>query len=217
MLILITCTLFLGIILICVGNLKKWDQNEIQNNSFNISLFCFFLSIFLWIFFDRSCSKYQYTLDCFLNLNETNLNNYLYVIVESTNFFFNFFFSSIYFTKFFISFGLDGISLFFILLSTFTIPLCLLTSYTKNFTNKSGYCLYFLSLELFLVLSFASTNLIVFFWECVNTDVFSYWRLRIKGAKNKSFFFFLFIYIIWIYFFIFFYVDYILWFWYFEF
>ena len=92
MLIVITCILFLGIILICVGNLKKWDQNKIQNNSFNISLFCFFLSIFLWIFFDRSCSKYQYTSNFFLNLNETNINNYLYTILEETDIFFNFFF-----------------------------------------------------------------------------------------------------------------------------
>ena len=32
-----------------------------------------------------------------------------------------------------IAFGIDGISLFFVILSTFIIPLCLLTSYKEKF------------------------------------------------------------------------------------
>jgi len=62
-----------------------------------------------------------------------------------------------------IAFGIDGISLFFIILSTFIIPLCLLTSYKTKFIKVADYCLYFLLLEIFLILSFSAMDIISFF------------------------------------------------------
>lgn len=61
------------------------------------------------------------------------------------------------------SFGVDGISVFFILLSTFLIPLCLLTSWKYLFQCIVDYCFYFILLELFLILSFSSLDIITFF------------------------------------------------------
>ena len=185
MLLLLPSLLFLGIIVILIGTLNQWDLKKIQNISFNISLFCFFLSIFLWIFFDRSCSKYQYTLNSFINVNEVYINNNIYFILESTDFFINFFFSSIYFNKVFISFGLDGISLFFILLSTFSIPLCILTSYNKNFNNVVSYCFYFLSLEFFLILSFSATDLIVFFFFFESILIPMFFIIGVWGSRER--------------------------------
>jgi NADH-quinone oxidoreductase subunit M len=65
--------------------------------------------------------------------------------------------------QFIISFGIDGISLFFVLLTTFVTPLCILTSYKKTLIRIKDYCLCLLLLELFLVFSFVSIDLIAFF------------------------------------------------------
>jgi NADH-quinone oxidoreductase subunit M len=80
----------------------------------------------------------------------------------------------IYINKFFISFGIDGISLFFILLSTFTIPLCLLTSYKNGLIYVKDFCLYLIILEIFLILSFSALDLIAFFifFECILIPMF---------------------------------------------
>lgn len=65
-------------------------------------VFCFFLSLGLLIFFDRSNTGYQFLTLHFFGIKDS-------------------FFYSCYF-----AFGVDGISLFFILLTTFLTPLCIL-------------------------------------------------------------------------------------------
>jgi NADH-quinone oxidoreductase subunit M len=62
-----------------------------------------------------------------------------------------------------VSFAVDGISLFFVVLSTFLIPLCILTIFKINFKKAKEFCFYFLILEIFLILSFTSTDIISFF------------------------------------------------------
>jgi NADH:ubiquinone oxidoreductase subunit 4 (subunit M) len=52
---------------------------------------------------------------------------------------------------------------FFILLSTFTVPLCLLTSYKQELILVKEYCLTLILVEVFLILSFSAVDLIVFF------------------------------------------------------
>ena len=67
----------------------------------NVSLCNFLLSLNLWIFFDNSTAKFQFVqqMDWF---SFFNMNFYI---------------------------GIDGISLFFILLTTFLVPVCLLISW----------------------------------------------------------------------------------------
>jgi NADH-quinone oxidoreductase subunit M len=60
-------------------------------------------------------------------------------------------------------FGFDGVSILFIMLTTFLVPLCLLTSWKHLFQRAVDYCFNFILLELFLVLSFASLDLVTFF------------------------------------------------------
>ena len=86
----------------------------------------------------------------------SSINFNLYNILIDTSCFF-------YIYQFLISFGIDGISLFFILLSTFITPLCLLTSYKNGLFLIKDYCLTLLILELFLILSFVAVDLISFF------------------------------------------------------
>jgi NADH:ubiquinone oxidoreductase subunit 4 (subunit M) len=103
------------------------------------------------VLFDRSCIQYQFILS---NIYNTKLNTVIYFDNNLIN----------YTHQFIISFGLDGLSLFFILLSTFIIPLCLLTSYKQGLTKVKDYCLILITLELFLILSFSALDLIAFFF-----------------------------------------------------
>jgi NADH:ubiquinone oxidoreductase subunit 4 (subunit M) len=115
-------------------------------------MFCFFISLFFLIFFDRSTAHYQFSINDFytssLSLKLLNL--------LPLNFF-------LPLNQFVISFGIDGISLFFVLLTTFITPLCLLTSYKKGLLQVKNYCLSLLLLEFFLIFSFVSVDLISFF------------------------------------------------------
>ena len=93
-------------------------QQKIQRISLASSLVCFFLSNFLWIYFDRTYVSYQFISRqyfCEVSSGESAIYGYDNIFLSFVN-------------KFIVSFGVDGISLFFVLLSTFIVPLCLLTS-----------------------------------------------------------------------------------------
>jgi NADH:ubiquinone oxidoreductase subunit 4 (subunit M) len=65
------------------------------------SLLVFIISLLLWVKFDMSTPKYQF-VEKFFSVPYSNMHIYL---------------------------GIDGISLFFVLLTTFLIPVCLLASW----------------------------------------------------------------------------------------
>ena len=125
--------------LIIFGAFEKYKK-VIQYITFIISLFIFFLSLTFLILFDNLNGSYQ-----FLWVGTTGLQNIAPLYLHTY------------------SFGIDGISLFFILLITFLIPLCLLTLWKHSLQFKIDYCFYFVLLELFLILSFASLDMITFF------------------------------------------------------
>ncbi|WP_032113215.1 NADH-quinone oxidoreductase subunit M [Candidatus Paracaedibacter symbiosus] len=59
--------------------------------------------------------------------------------------------------------GVDGISVFFILLSTFLTPLCILSSWTAINTRVRGYMLAFLFLETLMIGMFCALDLVLFY------------------------------------------------------
>lgn len=170
--IIIIIYLFLTIFLILLSNSLNIIQKNIQGITLFSSVFCFFLSTFFWIFFDRTSCDYQFIY----------INSFLE---------FNFDF---YINKYLISFGIDGISLFFILLSTFTIPLCVLSSYKQNFIYIKDYCLYLLLVEIFLILAFSAMDLILFFifFESILIPMFliiGIWGSRERRVRATFLFF----------------------------
>ncbi len=121
-----------------------FSNSFIKEISLSCSIIVFYFSLFLWIFFDNSLSQYQFVTS----------------------------FSFSTFTSLTFSFGLDGISLFFILLTTLLVPLCFLFSWNSTF-SESYYSSFFL-LEGFLLLSFSTMDLFLFyiFFECVLLPMF---------------------------------------------
>ena len=91
--------LFFGIFILLI-----WSNNDkkyIKIFSLSFLFFIFFICLFLLIKFDNSTLKFQFVTN-FLWLNFLNIN---------------------------CMFGIDGISLFLVLLTTLLFPLCLLSSW----------------------------------------------------------------------------------------
>ena len=59
--------------------------------------------------------------------------------------------------------GVDGISIYFILLSTFLTPICILASWTSVDKRVSEYMAAFLALETFMVGMFCALDMIAFY------------------------------------------------------
>nr|YP_010338986.1 NADH dehydrogenase subunit 4 [Sahlingia subintegra]UNJ19076.1 NADH dehydrogenase subunit 4 [Sahlingia subintegra] len=124
--------------------------------AFLFSCIIFLISLVLWVFFDNSSSHFQYLFK------------------------FNWFFN-IYYTV-----GIDGISLFFILLSTLLIPICLLISVGSVHKFNKEYLICFLFLESLLIQVFSVLDLVFFyvFFESVLIPMFLI--VGIWGSRERK-------------------------------
>ena len=116
--------------------LKLLRIKKLNNNLVGLifTTLIFLFSLNLWIFFNRLTYKFQYL---------SNLNYFKYFNLD-------------------LILGIDGISLFFILLTTFIIPICIISSW--SIINRFEYILSLLFLELFLLLSFSTLDFFFFFF-----------------------------------------------------
>ena len=149
-----------------LGLLFIQNNTIIKNVSIFISFLNFLISLFLWIGFDKFTSQFQFIVNIAW-LSEYNIN---------------------------ISLGVDGISLFFIILTTFLIPICLITSYNVITKNIKEYYLLFLFLEICLLIVFSSLDLFIFyiFFESVLIPMFliiGIWGSRERKIKASYYFF----------------------------
>lgn len=120
------------------------NQNKIKQIALFTTLLTFLVSIVMYSQFDNSTSTYQFTTE----FNQVNFMHF--------------------------NFGVDGISLYFVLLTTFVIPICILSNY-DNITNKIKYFLIsFLVLETLLIATFVVLDILLFyvFFESVLIPLF---------------------------------------------
>jgi len=89
----------------------------------NFSAFPFLIFVFIWGGFKKSIGTFQFVTKIFW-IPVLNLN---------------------------VTLGIDGISLFFLLLTTLLIPLCILISWNTVQFNLKGYLIAFLAIEFFLI------------------------------------------------------------------
>ena len=137
----------------------------IKSITLNISSLTFILSLLIWTLFEKNTGGFQF------------VSNSAWVSYFNLN----------------CSLGIDGISLFFLLLTTLLFPLCIVTSWNKN-SNTKNYFLAFLVLEFFLIGAFCSTELIMFyiFFESVLIPMFliiGIWGSRERKVKASYYFF----------------------------
>jgi len=138
----------------------------LKSIALNVSCFLYSISLFLWVFFNKSVGSFQFVSKLlwipFLNLN--------------------------------VSLGIDGISLFFILLTTLLIFLCILISWTSVSTNIKEFLIAFLVMEFFLVGVFSTLDLLLFyiFFESVLIPMYlivGVWGSRERKIRAAYFFF----------------------------
>jgi len=130
----------------------------IRSFSLTLSLVNFLLSLQLWIYFDNSSAQFQFVE----NLNWLSTHNINVLI------------------------GIDGISLFFILLTTFLVPVCLLVGWSSVQYSVKEYCLAFLLLESFMLGVFCILDLFLFyvFFESVLLPMFLI--IGIWGSRERK-------------------------------
>lgn len=132
----------------------------------NFSCLTFVISLFLWAFFNKSVGAFQF-VEKFFWISSLNVN---------------------------FPIGLDGISLFFVLLTTLLIPVCLLTSWGSIKGNLKNYLIAFLVMEFFLIGVFCILDLLLFyiFFESVLIPMFliiGVWGSRERKIRAGYFFF----------------------------
>ena len=166
---LLSVTIFLpllGSLIILFIKEEEISANNIKWAALFTSLGTFILSCLIWFVFDSSIDSYQLS-EKHKWFDDFNFNYHI---------------------------GVDGISLFMILLSTFLTPLCILASW-KSITKKiKEYMIAFLLLETFLVGMFSSIDILLFyvFFEAILIPMF--FIIGIWGGERRiyaSFKFFL--------------------------
>lgn len=142
------------------------NHSLLKSIALNISCFSYVVSLFLWVFFNKSIGSFQFVSKFwwipFLNLN--------------------------------FSLGVDGISLFFILLTTLLIFLCILISWTSVEINIKEFLIAFLIMEFFLIGVFSILDLLLFyiFFESVLIPMYlivGIWGSRERKIRAAYFFF----------------------------
>ena len=126
----------------------------------------FVISLLLWVGFDQSTPKFQFVIDL-VWFSVANIN---------------------------LSLGIDGISLFFVILTTLIFPICLLASWSSITKNLKTYLICFLVMELILILVFTSLDLIFFyiFFETILIPMFlviGIWGSRQRKVRAAYLFF----------------------------
>ena len=115
------------------GNIKN-----VENNSKNVALFTsfvnFFLSLFLWYSFDYSTSEFQFVED----------RNWIKGLIN-------------------FKFGIDGISILFILLTTFITPICIISGIGSIKSRIKEFLIAILVMETLMIGVFCSLDLVIFY------------------------------------------------------
>ena len=134
------------------------EKKIIKLIALNLSSFCFLGFLFLWVCFNKSIINFQNIYKVSLNL----LFNLNFII------------------------GIDGISIFFLLLTTLLIPLCFLSNWSNINNFLKEYYIIFLLLEFFLINVFCSLDILFFyiFFECILIPMFLI--IGIWGSRQRK-------------------------------
>jgi len=143
------------------------NRNLLRLVALNFSCLTFVLSIVLWIFFNKSIGTFQF------------VNKFFWIPILNLNF----------------TIGVDGISLFFILLTTLLIPICLLASWDSIQINLKIFLISFLVMEFFLIGVFCILDVLIFYIFFESVLIPMYLMIGIYGSRERKiragYFFFL--------------------------
>jgi len=132
---MITFVPLLGAIMIMlIQSDSEVSERNIKNVALFTTIFTFIASLYIWVNFDTTTAEFQF------------VERYEWV-------------------GSFMSYhmGVDGISMLFVILSTFLMPFCILASWKSVKTNIKEYMIAFLVLETFMIGVFCALDLLLFY------------------------------------------------------
>jgi len=135
------------------------NRKKMKDIAIGTSILNLIISILMWLNFDSSSIHYQFVYE----------------------------FNKLSFCDFYL--GVDGISLYFVLLTTFITPIALISNYTNITKNLKYFLISFLLLETLQILTFVSLDLLLFyiFFESVLPVLFFIIIVYGSGEnKNRS-------------------------------
>lgn len=156
LLLLITLIPTLGAVLLYF--IPSHRENQIRQIALNVSLITFIISLILWTNFDQSTPQFQF-VNSYNWLPSLNIH---YIL------------------------GIDGISLFFIILTTFLTPICILVGWENIKVRLKEYMIAFLILEALVIQVFCVMDLLLFyiFFEGVLIPMFLI--IGLFGARERK-------------------------------
>ena len=119
-------------------------SEKIKNIALITTLINFIISIILWIQFDSNYIGYQFVTELPINTSSLGLK------IENIDFIT-------------IRLGVDGISIYFVLLTTFITPIALLSNYKNIYKNLKYFLISFLLLETLQIALFVVLDLFLFY------------------------------------------------------
>jgi NADH-ubiquinone oxidoreductase chain 4 len=123
----------IGSLLLLLIEENNNNRNKMRNIALSTSLINFIVSIFLWLQFDSNSTDYQFVYE-FTKLSFCHFN-----------------------------IGIDGISLYYVLLTTFITPIALISNYNNINKNVKFFLISFLLLETLQIAVFVVLDLFLFY------------------------------------------------------
>jgi len=145
-----------GILLLLV--IPSSEEKLLKSVALNASCLSFTGSLLVWFFFKKSIGSFQF------------------VTTFKWLAFFNLTFTL----------GVDGISLFFLILTTLLIPLCLLTSWNSVSDYLREFLIYFLLLDFFLIGTFCVVDLLFFYVFLESVLIPMFLIIGIWGSRDRK-------------------------------
>jgi proton-translocating NADH-quinone oxidoreductase chain M len=159
--------------------IPSWNMKRIRSVALNFSIVNLMLSLFLWLLFDNSATRFQFVQSPFpvaTGSASEHFSNQASQLVSVDN--------SISTLSF--SIGIDGVSLFFVILTCFLIPVCLLVAWNNVQTYVKEYCIAFLVMESLMIAVFSVLDLLLFyiFFESVLIPMFII--IGVWGSRERK-------------------------------
>lgn len=145
-----------GIFLLCV--IPSREEKTIKLVALNSTFASFVVSLMIWGFFQKSFGGFQFVVKLFW--------------LPTLNLSFNL--------------GVDGISIFFLLLTTFLIPLCILASWNSVKFNLKEFLLAFLVLDFLLIGTFCVLDLLLFYVLFESILIPMFLIIGIWGSRERK-------------------------------
>ena len=147
--------------------IPSWNKKRIRSLALNFSIANFILSLLLWLLFDNSATRFQFTQ---LPFQTENNGGSIDESISTLSF----------------SIGIDGVSLFFVLLTCFLIPVCLLVAWSSVQIYVKEYYIAFLVMESLMIAVFSVLDLLLFyiFFESVLIPMFII--IGVWGSRERK-------------------------------